>query len=199
VTTQPRDPETASPSGFPTADLLADIDVFGPSWDAMSGAQRERRGPALVATAFEYPLAVVADLLEIVVRYPRAIEVEGIAPVVHRRGYDPRVIDLAAHLDRYAEEQVPAFESETEQAAPVPRATLDDITAKRVMAFAATVGRGYKAGQRLAAFLLVDLRLADETAMRLLVGWNEDNRYPLSPAILRELLNGARPDWRVSA
>jgi hypothetical protein len=175
------------PHGMTPDELL---ECVGPSWSAMTPQQRERHG-VHIEPLDERRLTIqeVAEIVSLVLLFPRAVEFDGLAAVARR--WQPSSLSLAERLDAYAVDDGADAELAANDS-PMSYAVLDDITAKRVLDFGSRVGRGYKAGERFAQFLVEELDLADGIAARLLESWNGDNRFPLRHAVLGELLAQAR-------
>ena len=74
------------------------LNVCGPSWAAMTPAQRARYGPPMVYTPAP-TLFVIAGLLDLVREFPRAVRSEGLARVARRWDATPSVIALAERID----------------------------------------------------------------------------------------------------
>lgn len=135
-------------------------------------------------------------------------------PSLHRSGavYAWKEADIAdipaALLDALLAQPQPAPTESRRDARDVPPgprlSRIDQITERRILAYAAKVGYGNSDGRKrkaylLSAFLQWDAGLAHDVAWECLRSWNEDNNPPLADDLLADIHANARKYARGAA
>ncbi len=192
----------------PTFDLLTeeeDLPIFGPSRAAMSDYQwacYPRREPwgdwqhfgkSAPAESERDRLAfeAIAELVCIVQAHPGPADAWGLYETVKYYDATLPVLALARRLD-----EGPLAESSTSIEEEATPATLDDMTSRRVLAYAQSLNtpRDHErvtAARHFARFLRDELHLGSALVRRLLGRWNEDACIPpLASDVLDEMLSG---------
>ena len=173
----------------PPRDRHADemLDSFGLSWGAMSAQQRQAYGPEYdVAVECAPSLSAVLGLLDLTHTYPKATAWEGPVALCRRMRVPRDVLALAEQLDRYC-----AATAEQEYEEPVPITSLDEITARRVLAATDRIGYELTDGLESAASALSrayrDIGLSPAVALYCLQQWNAHNAPPLATETLHTI------------
>jgi hypothetical protein len=114
-----------------------ELDLLGPSWAAMSDAQRAAYGPTYAPAPIVVSLESIRDLVDLALQFPRAVQTDGLSAVAARWGEPAPVCELARALafDHRGSVHVESPHRTVASTSPIRRRT---PAWERDLAFAAT-------------------------------------------------------------
>ena len=114
--TSPNSVSTRSSSFGP--EEKAFLALLGPSWAAMTPAQRAAYGPEYESREASHGLLAIDAVVDLALRFPRCIGDQGFLAIALRLRYPPPVLRLAEQLDNI--DDFDALAGETDSSASLP-------------------------------------------------------------------------------
>jgi hypothetical protein len=96
--------------------------LLGPSWAAMTPAQRAAYGPEHESRDTSHGLLAIDAVVDLALRFPRCIRDQGFLAIARRLRYRPAVLRLAEQLDNIDDLDALAEESDYSAGLPLRRA-----------------------------------------------------------------------------